>query len=107
MDPDEFRLRTLLINIGNKLSRSDRQHLGLLLGDVVPRRDIDTITRDNRASMDIIWDALINRQKITPDNINYLIELFEGIQRLDIVQQLKQYSTASNNSSDLFARIDP
>jgi hypothetical protein len=83
MDPDEFRLRTLLINIGNKLSRSDRQHLGLLLGDVVPRRDIDTITGDNRASMDIIWEALINRQKITPDNINYLIELFEGIQRLD------------------------
>ncbi|CAF2444571.1 unnamed protein product [Rotaria sp. Silwood2] len=116
MDPKDLKLRTLLINIGDKLSNNDRVMLGFLLTDDVPRRDLDSIMRDNRSSMNIIWEALINRGKITPDNVDYLIRRFEEIRRLDLVRQLKQYSSASkseisvekpSSSSDLFTRINP
>ncbi|CAF2616943.1 unnamed protein product [Rotaria sp. Silwood2] len=116
MDPKDLKLRTLLIDIGDKLSNNDRVMLGFLLTDDVPRRDLDSIMRDNRSSMNIIWEALINRGKITPDNVDYLIRRFEEIRRLDLVRQLKQYSSASkseisvekpSSSSDLFTRINP
>jgi len=106
MDQDELRLRTLLTDIGDKLSNDDRARLTFLLANDVPRRDLDTISRDSRASMNLIWEALINRQKITPDNVDYLIAHFERIQRIDLVRRLKQYSTTPK-SSDLFIRTDP
>ena len=62
--------------------------------------------------MNIVWDELINRQKITADNVDYLILVFEKIGRKDLVRLLKQYSTTSVseqplNSSSLFNRTDP
>ncbi|CAF3761347.1 unnamed protein product [Rotaria socialis] len=116
MDQNSLRLRTLLIDIGDKLSHDDRATLGFLLANDVPRRDLDTIARDNRTSMNIIWETLINRQKITPENVDYLILRLENIRRMDLVRQLKQYSSTvksenpvvkSTTSSDLFNRIDP
>ncbi|CAF0740638.1 unnamed protein product [Rotaria sordida] len=116
MDPKDLKLRTLLIDIGDKLSNNDRVMLGFLLTDDVPRRDLDSVTRDSRTSMNIIWDTLIERGKITPDNIDYLIIRLEKIRRMDLVRQLKQYSLTSKfenpvekprTSSDLFTRIDP
>jgi hypothetical protein len=51
--------------------------------------------------MNIIWEALINRQKITPDNVDYLINCFEKIRRMDLVRKLKQYTTASKTESSV------
>ncbi|CAF1101067.1 unnamed protein product [Rotaria sp. Silwood1] len=116
MDPKDLKLRTVLIDIGDKLSKDDRALLGFLLTDDVPRRDLDSIIRDNRTSMNIIWEALIDRGKIMPDNVDYLILLLEKIRRMDLVRQLKQYSSVSKSenpvekpkcSSGLFTRIDP
>ncbi len=116
MDQDEDKLRTLLIYIGDRLSNDDRVMLTFLLANDVPRRDLDTISRDSRASMNIIWEALLNRQKITPNNVDYLINCFEKIRRIDLAQRLKQYSTAPRaqnpvknpkSSSSLFTRYDP
>ncbi len=116
MDESDLRLRTLLMDIGDRLSNDDRSMLSFLLSNDVPRRDLDTVARDSRASMNPIWEALINRQKITANNVNYLIVCFEKIRRIDLVRRLKQYSSTSQperqteqarNSSDLFVRIDP
>ena len=116
MDQNHLKLRTLLIDIEGKLSNDDRAMLGFLLVGDVPRRDLDRIARDNRESMNIIWEALIDRQKITSDNVDYLILRFEKIQRLDLVRQLKQHSAGSKLqssherpkiSSDLFTCINP
>lgn len=116
MDQDEVHLRTLLINIGERLSNENRAQLCFLLRGEVPTRELDTVARDSHASMNVIWEALINRQKITPDNLVYLITCFERIGRIDLAQRLRQYSTApklansvqrSNNSSELFNRYDP
>ena len=117
MEEQDLRLRSLLIEIGDKLSNENRVMLGFLLKDDVPRRDLDAVAYDSRTSMSVVWDALINRQKITPDNIDYLIDRLEKIQRLDLVRQLKKYSAtagtgqasgaATSHTSDLFKRIDP
>jgi hypothetical protein len=116
MNQDEVRLRTLLIDIGDRLSNENRVQLCFILRGEVPTRDLDTVARDSHASMNVIWEALINRQKITPDNLVYLITCFERIGRIDLAQRLRQYSTAprlgnsverSNNASELFVRHDP
>lgn len=116
MDQDALKLRTLLIDIGNKLSNDDRVMLRFLLADDVPRRDLDSIVRDSRTSMNVVWETLINRQKITPNNVDYLVLRFEKIQRMDLVRQLKQYSSAPKSEKriekpkptlDLFIRQDP
>ncbi len=116
MEAKELQLRTFLIDIGDRLSNDDRVMLTFLLANDVPRRDLDSIAQDKRASMNIIWEALINRQKITPDNIDYLINCFEKIRRMDLVRKLKQYTTTSKtespveiskDSSALFVRHNP
>ena len=107
MDQNELALRTLLIAISNKLSTEDHKKLGFLLVDDVPRRDIDAATNGSHASMNGIWDTLINRQKIAPGNVEYLIIRFEKIGRMDIVRQLRQYLTTANPENQLFNRIDP
>ncbi len=101
MDAQELQLRTFLIDIGDRLSNDDRVMLSFLLANDIPRRDLDSVARDNRASMNIIWEALINRQKITPDNVDYLINCFEKIRRMDLVRKLKQYTTASKTESSV------
>jgi hypothetical protein len=114
MDEQDLKLRTLLVEIGDKLSQENRVMLGFLLKDDVPRRDLDDVAHDSRVSMSIVWEALINRQKITPDDVEYLIDRMEKIQRLDLVRVLKKYAAttrtgqgAAAHNSDLFKRHDP
>jgi hypothetical protein len=116
MENDDSTLRILLVDISNKLSNDNRASLGFLLRDDVPRRELDIIARDNRAPMNPIWDELINRQKITADNVDYLIACFEQIHRIDLARQLRQYSQKTSlrnrveqpaRSSNIFNRIDP
>jgi hypothetical protein len=101
MNAQELQLRKFLIDIGDRLSSDDRDRLTFLLANDVPRRDLDSIAHDNRASMNVIWEALINRQKITPDNVDYLINCFENIHRIDLVRKLKQYSPGSKNETSV------
>ena len=114
MDDQDLKLRTLLADIGDKLSQENRVMLGFLLKDDVPRRDLDSIGHDSRVPMSVVWEALINRQKITPDDVDYLIDRLEKIQRLDLVRILRKYTAAvrtgqgaAPHNSDLFKRLDP
>lgn len=114
MDEQDLKLRTQLVEIGDKLSQENRVMLGFLLRDDVPRRDLDNIAHDSRMSMSVVWEALINRQKITPDDVDYLIDRLEKIQRLDLVRILRKYTAATRtgqgavpHNSDLFKRFDP
>ncbi|UJR23747.1 hypothetical protein I4U23_026724 [Adineta vaga] len=107
MDATDQRFRTLLINVGNRLSMKDRQSLGFILGGDVPRQDLDTIARDSHASMNIIWDALIQRDKINFHNVDYLIRCFESIGRMDIVRLLKEYLQEPAEPTALFRQFNP
>ncbi|CAF1236862.1 unnamed protein product [Rotaria sordida] len=126
MERSDFRLRTLLLEIDRHLTNVDRQRLCFLIGcEDVPRRLLDIIAKDGSASMTDIWEILFDRRKITVNNVNYLIERLEKIQRLDLAELLKKYcpmpfslsttpSTETRSQTtqcitmpDLFYRIDP
>ncbi|CAF1145999.1 unnamed protein product [Adineta steineri] len=126
MERSNFRLRTILLEIDQQLTNDQRKRLSFLIGcEDAPRRLIDTVAKDGSASMTDIWEALFDRRKITADNVNYLIERLDKIQRFDLVQLLKDYCplpfslsatpSAENRNeleqraamSNLFNRTDP
>lgn len=116
MDENQLHLRNFLIGIGDRLSNDDCQKLTFLLDPDVPRRVLDNIGKNSGTSLNGVWEALIQRGKIRPDDINYLIPRFEQIRRLDLVGSLKRYSPPSSTSpshgqstktSDLFVQYSP
>jgi hypothetical protein len=126
MERSDFRLRSLLLEIDRHLLNKERQQLCFLIGcEDVPRRYLDVIAKDGSEPMNDIWEILFDRRKITVNNVNYLIERLEKIERFDLVDLLRNYcplpfslsaipSTETRNQagqrtnmSDLFNRIDP
>jgi len=126
MDRADFRLRSILLEIDRHLMNNERQQLCFLIGcEDVPRRYLDAIAKDGSQSMSDIWEILFDRRKITINNVNYLIERLEKIQRLDLAELLRNYcplpfslsaapSTETRNQvqqraniSEYFTRTDP
>ena len=116
MSQEDTALRSLLIDISDRLSDSDRTRLCFQIGDDVPQRIRQPIAQDGRTPMDPLWEELINRQKISPDNVDYLIARFRVIGRIDLANRLGQYTTTRNlansvgksgASSNLFIRHEP
>jgi hypothetical protein len=126
MERSDFRLRSILLAIDEKLTNNERQRLCFLIGcEDVPRRLIDVITKDGSASMNDIWETLFDRRKLTINNVNYLIVRLGEIERFDLVELLKNYCPVPfslsaapliearsqveqrTTHSDLFSRIDP
>ena len=116
MDENQVHFRHFLIEIGELLSNEDRSMLTFLLANDLPRRTLDNIAQNNRTPFNEIWEALISRGKISPDDVGYLIQCFRQIRRLDIVKRLEKYSPpsktassqgSSKKSSDLFVQYNP
>jgi hypothetical protein len=126
MERADLRLRSILLDIDQKLANTERQRLCFLIGcEDVPRRLLDVVAKDGSAPMNDIWETLLDRRKITTNNVNYLIERLEKIDRLDLVELLRNYcpvpfslsatpSTDARNQveqraniSDLFTTIHP
>lgn len=111
MDQDGGQLRTLLLYISDRLSNDDRVSLCFQIGDDVPRRIRDAIQHDPRASMDPLWEELINRNKISSNNVQYLINHFRSIRRIDLVRRLENYleeqNRNSSTASSVFTRHEP
>ena len=92
MDRADFKLRAILIDIDRHLDDKERQQLCFLFGsEDVPRRHLDVIAKNGSASMNDIWEILFDRRKITVNNVSYLIERLEKLERLDLVEMLKNY----------------
>ena len=98
--------RLLLIDIGDRLSMQNRQSLVFFLGDAAPRQILDNIAHDSRSSMNILWDALIERQQIGPNNVNLLISCFQSIGRIDLVKRLKEYTKTPAEPAASFREAD-
>ncbi|CAF1032816.1 unnamed protein product [Adineta ricciae] len=101
---NNFRL--LLIDIGDRLSMQNRQSLVFCLGDAAPRQILDNIAHDSRSSMNILWDALIERQQIGPNNVDLLISCFQSIGRIDLVKKLKEYTKTPAEPAASFREVD-
>jgi hypothetical protein len=126
MERSDFRLRSILLAIDEKLTNNERQRLCFLIGcEDVPRRLLDIVAKDSSAPMTDIWQTLFDRRMITNNNVNYLTERLVKIERLDLAQLLRNYCPISfslsttpsaetrnqveqrANIPELFIRIDP
>ena len=123
MARSDFRLRSLLIEIDRQLTDDNRKMLVFLIGsEDIPRRLLDANARDGSALMYDVWEALFDRRKIAADNVEYLAERLEKIQRSDLARLLRDYcplpfsltttpiSESNSNKMkpvNLFNRINP
>ncbi|CAF1142636.1 unnamed protein product [Adineta steineri] len=120
MEQNNFRLRSLRLDIDQQLTNDQLKKLSFFIGcKDASRRLLDTVAKDESTSMTDISEALFNRRKITADNVNYLIERFDlvklfkngclvpfSLSATSIVQnrnEVEQRAAMSN----LFNRIDP
>ena len=102
MERSNFRLRSLLIEIDRHLTNADRQKLCFLIGcEDVPRRLLDIVTKDGAPAMNDVWEALFDRRKITTNNVNYLIERLDRIERSDMAELLRNYCPISLSLSTI------
>ncbi|CAF4380621.1 unnamed protein product [Didymodactylos carnosus] len=81
MDND-YELRKLLLNTEFALSDDDKDYLIFVIGSDIGKR------LQNSKLIDV-FEALIERNKISSNNLDYLIERLEAIKRLDVAQYLK------------------
>lgn len=101
----------LLTQIDDQLSTKDRAKLSFLLKDDVPRYILDEISHNSRIPLTDLWQALIDRSKISPNDLKYLINFLKVIERHDLVRRAERYLSAgqpaANQSTHLFRQIDP
>lgn len=85
MDEQDFRLRAEIIKIQDLLSDSDRTLLHFYFGKDIPRR-----LQDDGALSSALEavQALLDRLKISKNNVDYLINALNAIQRHDCAQRL-------------------
>ncbi len=81
-----MEFRALLINLFNQLSDTDRQALHFFVGTKVSRKDRDDCTPHGSLRL---LDSLFDRNIITEQNFDYLINIFEQINCYDAAEQLK------------------
>ena len=83
---NEMRFRVLLVQLQDRLSDSDRGRLQFLLGNIIPRTSRDDLTINGTLhSLELLFD----RGKITYQDFEFLIGIFEGIERHDIANRLR------------------
>ena len=119
-------MRTILLDIDEKLSNEERKKLCFLIGHGdVPRRTLESVTSNRSNSMVEIWENLFDRGKISISDVSYITERLHRLGRSDLVRLLDQYQSihfsittqptdpspywrrSRINPNDLFHRIDP
>ncbi|CAF1521052.1 unnamed protein product [Didymodactylos carnosus] len=95
MDND-YELRKLLLNTEFALSDDDKDYLIFVIGSDIGKR------LQNSKLIDV-FEALIERNKISSNNLDYLIERLEAIKRLDVAQYLKEHKPSLSRVENNFS----
>lgn len=97
-----------LNHINDQLSSDNRNMLCFLMESDVPKYMLDEVRHNNRVPMHDVFRVLMEREKISTTDLNYLVERLKTIQRIDLVRYIeKQMPTEQTQSSTLFQRHDP
>ncbi|CAF1588216.1 unnamed protein product [Didymodactylos carnosus] len=81
---NEYELRKLLLDTQFALSDNDKDYLVFVIG-------LDIGKHLQNSKLVHVFEALIQRNKISSNNLNYLIERLETIKRPDVAQYLKGF----------------
>ncbi|CAF0972641.1 unnamed protein product [Adineta ricciae] len=85
---DNSRLRSIILNLQDRLSNDDRKRLHFYLGHDVPRRIRDDPTLGGTLAL---MDSLFDQDKINEQDFTYLIKTFDEIRCFDAVKLLKDH----------------
>jgi len=83
---DNRHLRSIILNLQNRLSDDDRKRLHFFLGNDVPRRIRDDPSLGGTLRL---MESLFDQDKINEQDFTFLINAFEEIQCIDAVKLLK------------------
>jgi hypothetical protein len=83
---DNIRLRSIILNLQDRLSNDDRKRLHFYLGNDVPRRIRDDPSLGGTLSL---MDSLFDQDKINDEDFSYLINAFDDIHCADAARLLK------------------
>ena len=86
MEEQDFKFRAEMIKLQNLLSDEDREQLHFYFGDDIPRR-----LRDNNSlstALEVV-QTLLDRTKISPTDVAYLINGLKAIERHDCAKRLE------------------
>jgi len=97
---DNRHLRSIILNLQNRLSDDDRKRLHFFLGNDVPRRIRDDPSLGGTLSL---MESLFDQDKINEQDFTFLINAFEEIQCIDAVKLLKGNFFPSINNLSLFS----
>jgi hypothetical protein len=81
-----MEFRTVLENLFNQLSDTDRRALHFSLGNQIPHQYRDNCTPSGSL---LLLDSLFDQNLITEENFDYLINIFEKINCCNASTQLK------------------
>jgi tRNA C32,U32 (ribose-2'-O)-methylase TrmJ len=84
---DELHFRSLLLQLQDGLSNSDRTRLHFILGDIIPADLRDDHTMGGTLKL---LENLLARAKISEQDVTFLIQVFSKIHCQTIVQILKR-----------------
>ncbi|CAF1286720.1 unnamed protein product [Didymodactylos carnosus] len=80
---NECEFRKILLDTKFKLSDDDKQNLMFIIGsDVAKNLENSELTK--------VFEALIQRNKLSSNDLNYLIVRLETIKRHDLAENLKR-----------------
>jgi hypothetical protein len=82
----QFDCRVLLANIPNTLSDDERKLFNFVIGNIVSRVDRENTTLGGILN---IIETLFQQERITEDNLGFLIEVFDAINVKTAVSRLK------------------
>ena len=69
------------------------------MDDPLSRALREEIERNPRASMNILWQELIDRGKISRTDVSYLTARLRVIGRIDLVRRLEQFAGETNGAN--------
>ncbi|UJR11826.1 hypothetical protein I4U23_016006 [Adineta vaga] len=87
----QFDFRALLIKVQDLLSDRDRVRLHFLLGDDIPRNLRDNSSLSGTLS---VLESLFDKDMISDQDCDYLIEAFKKIHCYDAAKRLQEYQRA-------------
>ncbi|CAF1472872.1 unnamed protein product [Adineta ricciae] len=101
---DSIRLRSIILNLQDRLSNDDRKRLHFYLGNDVPRRIRDDPTLGGTLNL---MDSLFDQDIINEKDFTYLIEAFHEIRCFDAVKLLKEHLNRSQSTQSLSLIMPP
>lgn len=83
---EQFDFRAFLVKLQDGLSENDRRRLHFIVGDTIPRHLRDDPTLGGTLSL---LESLFDRAKISEQDFDYLIQIFQEIHCWDGVKRLQ------------------